>query len=173
MKLTVKQIVGVYDKTKDGKPFVTKNGKSYKKATVTFVETGEKMVTVMVWNDKTCEIGQVFEGEIEEREWQGKKYYDLKVINEKQKQEDKIAQMDFSIANLDRKVKEIQVFLQGKYPKELKGVTLPPIPQPDFEQNRPQKEMDRDNRILKMHEDITAGHPEPTEEELNEILSLD
>lgn len=113
-KLTVKKIVGTYDKSKDGKPFLTKQGKPYSKSTVTFEETGEKLVTVMVWSGQTCNEGQVFDGEIAEREWQGKKYYDLKVVNEKEKLATELAQIKFSIANLHRKVGEIMGIINMK-----------------------------------------------------------
>ncbi len=122
MKLTISQILGTYDKTKDGTPLIIKSGKQvgkpYQKANVKFTETGDKVVSMNIWSGNKCEIGQIMEGDITEREWQGKKYYDFKAINKDTKQEMEIGQIKFSLAKHDMQIKEIQEFIRQQFPRE-------------------------------------------------------
>ncbi len=124
MKLTIKTVLGMYDKTKDGTPLVIKSGKAigkpYQKANVTFIETGEKVVSMNVWSGNKCEVGQVMEGDIAEREWQGKKYYDFKAINKEAKHDMELGQIKFALAKHDTQIKDIQEFLKTTFPVELK-----------------------------------------------------
>lgn len=158
MKLTVNKIVGVYDKSKDGKAFVTKTGKPYKKATVTFTETGEKLVTVMVWTGQTCDVGQVFEGEITEREWNGNKYYDLKVVSEKDKQADELAKIKFSLAKHDSQIKDIISFLKEKFPNQpiRENITSAGTPVPTFVPNTPEQAHEFSQKMQKYEDDLAS-----------------
>lgn len=166
MKLTVKKIVGTYDKTKDGKPFLTKQGKPYSKSTVTFEETGEKLVTVMVWSGQTCNEKQVFDGEIVEREWQGKKYYDLKVVNEKQKQADELAQIKFSITNIHRKIDEIVA--QIKFLNPGSNLTSAGTKVPDFIPNTEEQVIEYEQK-MDAYENANAELDRLAEEAFNNM----
>lgn len=134
-KLTINTIVGIYDKSKDGKAFITKTNKPYKKATVKYTETGDKMVTMPVWSgNQEPKVGDVVQGEITERDWQGKKYYDFKA--DKKEDETKLltAQFRFSIARVDARIDEIQEFLRSQYP-QFSRKSMQTLEEPTFEVN--------------------------------------
>jgi hypothetical protein len=157
MKLKINQIVGMFDKSKDGKPFVTQYGKPYKKATVKFVETGEKLVSMPVWSgQKDPIVGDMVEGEITEREWKGNKYYDFKADKKDDKAALEVAQLKFSIANTNRKLDSLTVLFYKEFPKYDKKdmtVTSTGSPMPDFGTS-------------------STGKVEPIEEEVNAMLGM-
>ena len=126
-KYTVTKILATYEKSKDGKAFITKNNKPYKKANVNFTETGDKKVTVMIWEGEKCEVNQVYEGNIEEREWQGNKYYDLKVPSKKDAQRSEMNKLSFTIDKHDFQIKELQEIVR----KLLKGEKVE-MPKDDY-----------------------------------------
>jgi len=160
MKYTIFKIIGTYDKSKQGVPFVTKNGKPYKKSTVNFTEDPTKLVTVMVWQGNEIKVGDVVEGDITEREWNGNKYYDFKQATKP----NKIAQLEYSVAHLQFKVNQIVDFLKEKYPSaNLVGITSAGTPVPTFKPNTPEQAKDFDKKMTAYENEVFSNTITPEE----------
>lgn len=136
-KLTIQTVVGMFDKSKAGVAFVTKTGKPYKKATVKFKELGDKMVGMMVWDGDKCEVGQVVEGTIEEREWNGNKYYDLKVVSQKEKVNTEILATKTQISQVILQLQKITQWAKTKGFDATQDYSMPGGKVPDFVPNTP------------------------------------
>jgi hypothetical protein len=77
--MKIKQILGTFDKTKDGVPFTIKNGaragEAYQKQSVVFAEHGETIFSLPCFKGKLYKEGDDVKGEAGEiREYNGKKY---------------------------------------------------------------------------------------------------
>lgn len=136
MKHTISAVVGVFATKKDGTALMTKTGKPYKKATLKFTETGDKLVSSMVWDgNPDPKVGDVLEGEVTSREYNGNTYYDFKQATKASK----VVEMEFSIANINRKLDQVIAFLKEKYPPNGTGLTSAGTPVPDFKANTPEQ----------------------------------
>ena len=133
MKLTISKIVAVYDKSSKGVAYVAKNGKPYKKATLKFVETGEKLVGANQWDGELFKEGQELDGEIETREYNGKQYFDLKVASKKTIEASKLAQLEFTVAKHDFQLKQVIEWM--------KKHSTPATPMPNFDVDSKGKEV--------------------------------
>jgi hypothetical protein len=72
--MKIKIILGTFSETKDGKKFVSKAGKTYKKQSVVFAEHGDVIFSLPIF-DKEYKEGDDVKGEAGEiREYNGKKY---------------------------------------------------------------------------------------------------
>ena len=93
--MKIKQILGTFSETKDGKPFVSKKGKSYKKQSVVFAEYGDVIFSIPVFDDKVYKEGDEPKGTAGEiREFNGKKYGSWNFpISEKKKIENENAEL--------------------------------------------------------------------------------
>ena len=74
--MIIKKLLGTYDKTKAGVPFIAKTSKKpYKKQSVTFAEYGDVVFSIPVFDDKLYKEGDDVRGQAGEiREFNGKKY---------------------------------------------------------------------------------------------------
>jgi hypothetical protein len=73
--MKIKKILGIFSETKDGKKFVSKKGKEYKKQSVTFAEHGDVIFSIPVFDNKEYQEGDEPKGTAGEiREFNGKKY---------------------------------------------------------------------------------------------------
>lgn len=145
MKLKISKIVAVYDKSSKGVAYVTKTGKPYKKATLKFVETGEKLVGANQWDGELFKEGQVLDGEIAEREYNGKKYFDLKVTSKKEREATEITALKFAVAKHDFLIKQMVEWI--------KSHATPSHPMPNFDTDSQGKPVGK--------------HTEPIDDEIN------
>lgn len=85
--MKIKQILGTFDKTKDGVPFIAKTSKKpYKKQSIVFAEYGDVIFSIPVFDDKLYKEGDEVKGTAGEiREFNGKKYgnWNFPVSNKK------------------------------------------------------------------------------------------
>lgn len=74
--MKIKQILGTFDKTKDGVPFIAKASKKpYQKQSVVFAEYGDVIFSIPVFDGKVFKEGDDVKGTAGEiREFNGKKY---------------------------------------------------------------------------------------------------
>ena len=73
--MKIKQILGTFEKTKDGKDFVSKKGVKYQKQSIVFAEHGDVIFSIPVFNGKVYKEGDDVRGEAGDiREYNGKKY---------------------------------------------------------------------------------------------------
>lgn len=162
MNHKITKIISVYEKTKDGKPFVTKKGKSFKKQTVALKEYGENMVTVPIWQGKELlQVDDVIDGEVTTREWQDKTYYDFNWAK-KDSVLDEIARLNFRQDQDHEDIQKIIKFLKEKFPAKADH------PMPNFEQ-RPQEEVKRDAVAMKTAEDEAYKPYKSEDESLDEL----
>lgn len=129
MTYTIAKIVGLYDKKKDGTEYRTTKGDTFKKGSVVFAEDPEKIVGLFVWGNQTCEVGMKYEGVIEEGEYNGKPQYTLNGVQVVDKNAERIAQLEFTLANHAQKIEKMAVYLRTK-PWQ---VAEKPFQQPDFD----------------------------------------
>lgn len=154
MKYTISTVVGVFATKKDGTPLMTKTGKPYKKATVKFSEMGDKMIGMMVWSgNPDPAVGAILEGEVESREYKGNTYYDFKEA----KKANRVAELEFSIANIDRKLNQIVEFLKVKFPPNGAGLTSAGTPVPNFEKQTPEQEKENAQKMEAYEAKQVAG----------------
>lgn len=72
--MKIKKILGTFSETKDGKPFISKKLKPYKKQSIVFAEYGDVIFSIPVF-DKEYKEGDDVKGTAGEiREFNGKKY---------------------------------------------------------------------------------------------------
>lgn len=110
MKYNVNKVLGNNSDDYNKKPYLIKTGrnvgKPYKVAKVCVPEYGERAVKVVKWDNQDVKIGDVLEGEIKEKEFNGVKYLELDTQKENPLVA-RISAIEFSIANIHRKIDEI------------------------------------------------------------------
>lgn len=132
MNYTITKVIGVYDKKKDGTGYRSSKGDTYKMASVNFNDQPD-IVRLFVWDNQTLNVGDNYIGEITSEEYNGKPQFTFKGSKVVDKNAEKIAQLEFSIANTNNKLKEIVDYLKKK-----PWIVAPPTtskgePMPDFD----------------------------------------
>lgn len=144
MRYTISEVVGVFTTKQDGTALMTKTGKPYKKATVKFNETENKFVGMMVWdNEEDPKVGDVLEGEVKAKEWNGKTYHNF----DKAKAPSKTTQLEFKVAKIENYQRQIIAFLKEKFPPNGAGLTDAGTPVPTFEANTPAQAQDFEQKM--------------------------
>jgi adenylate cyclase class IV len=133
MNYIVTKVIGVYDKKKDGSEYRSaKTGDVYKMASVNFNDKPE-IVRVFVWGNQTIEVDMQYSGEIETGEYNGKPQYTFKGSQVVDKNVERMAKIEFSIANTNQKLDEIIKYLKTKPWIVVAPTTSKGEPMPDFD----------------------------------------
>ena len=121
-KYTVNKVIGNYTQSFDKKPLLSKFGKPYINAKVTFAETGDKQVKVIKWDNVEVKEGDTFNGNVVDKEYQGKKYSELEIPKKDEVLASELTLLKFTLKRMDLQLQECRAYIkahsEGKLPSD-------------------------------------------------------